>query len=96
MSGLPPLRGANGFGTDIEGHTPPPDEPDWWITTRPSQAGYFDTMRIPIVRGRAFQEADRIGTPVAVVNEMFVRTFWQGLDPVGRRVKPRFGNQTPW
>ena len=53
-------------------------------------------MRIPIVQGRAFQTTDRTGAPVAVVNEAFVRTFWKGLDPIGRRVRPRFGDQTPW
>jgi predicted permease len=96
VSGLPPLRESNGFGTDIESHTPRPDEPDSVAYYQTVSTGYFDTMRIPIVRGRAFQDTDRIGTPVAVVNETFARTFWQGLDPVGRRVKPRFGNQTPW
>jgi predicted permease len=53
-------------------------------------------MGIPIVRGRAFQPTDRTGAPVAVVNEAFARTFWKGIDPIGRRVKPRFGDQTPW
>jgi putative ABC transport system permease protein len=48
------------------------------------------------VRGRAFQEADRIGAPVAVVNETFARTFWRDLDPIGRRVRPRFGDEAPW
>jgi predicted permease len=57
---------------------------------------YFDTMRIPIVRGRGFQPPDRIGAPVAIVNETFARTFWRDLDPIGRRVKPRFGDKTPW
>jgi predicted permease len=53
-------------------------------------------MEIPIVRGRTFERTDRTGAPVAVVNEAFVRTFWQGIDPIGRRVRPRFGDQTPW
>jgi putative ABC transport system permease protein len=48
------------------------------------------------VRGRAFDATDRAGAPVAIVNETFVRTFWKGLDPIGRRVRPRFGDQTPW
>jgi putative ABC transport system permease protein len=59
-------------------------------------AGYFEAMRIPIVRGRTFREADRIGAPVAVVNETFARTFWKDLDPILRRVRPRFGDETPW
>ena len=47
-------------------------------------------------RGRAFQGTDRSGAPVAIVNEAFVRTFWKGMNPIGRRVRPRFGDQTPW
>jgi putative ABC transport system permease protein len=48
------------------------------------------------VRGRAFQPADRAGAPAAVVNEAFARRFWGSLDPVGRRVRPRFGDRVPW
>jgi putative ABC transport system permease protein len=59
-------------------------------------SGYFEAMGIPIVRGRAFEATDRTGAPVAVVNEAFVRTFWKGIDPIGRRVRPRFGDKTPW
>ena len=32
---------------------------------------------------------------VAVVNEAFVRTFWSDIDPIGRRVRPSFGDKTP-
>jgi predicted permease len=97
VSGLPPQREANGFGTDIEGYTPPPDTPfdavDYYQTVT---RGYFETMGIPIVEGRSFDEADRFGAPVAVVNETFARRFWKALDPIGRQVRPRFGDQTPW
>ena len=96
VSGLPPQRQANGFGTDIEGYTPRLDMLDVVNYYQTVTVGYFGTMQIPIVRGRAFQEADRIGASVALVNETFARTFWRDLDPIGRRVKPRFGDETPW
>jgi predicted permease len=96
VSGLPPQRGANGFGTDIEDYTPPPDGLNAVNYYQTVTAGYFEAMRIPVVRGRTFRNADAIGPPVAVVNETFARTFWKDLDPIGRRVKPRFGNETPW
>jgi predicted permease len=96
VSGLPPQRDANGLGTDVEDYTPRPDVLDVVDYYQTVTAGYFETMQIPIVRGRAFQEADRIGAPVAVVNETFARTFWRDLDPIGRRVRPRFGDETPW
>jgi putative ABC transport system permease protein len=96
VSGLPPLRQANGFGTDIEDYTPRPDVLDMVDYYQATTVGYFETMQVPIVRGRAFREADRIGAPVALVNETFARTFWSGLDPIGRRVRPRFGDKTLW
>ncbi len=95
-SGLPPQRQANGFGTDVEGHPPQSDGSDMVGYYLSVTAGYFEAMRIPIVRGRTFREADRTAAPVAVVNETFARAFWNGLDPIGRRVRPRFGDSTPW
>jgi predicted permease len=96
VSGLPPQRRANGFGTDVEAYTPRPDVLDVVDYYQTVTAGYFEAMRIPIVRGRTFREADRIGAPVALVNETFARAFWKDLDPIGRRVRPRFGDETPW
>jgi putative ABC transport system permease protein len=96
VSGLPPQRRANGFGTDVEDYTPPPDVLDVVDYYQTVTVGYFEAMRIPIVRGRTFREADRTGAPVALVNETFARTFWKDLDAIGRRVRPRFGDETPW
>jgi predicted permease len=96
VSGLPPQRERNLFGTDIENYTPPSGTSELVEYYQTVTSGYFDAMRIPIVQGRAFQATDRVSAPVAVVNEAFVRTFWKNLDPVGRRVRPRFGDDTPW
>jgi predicted permease len=96
VSGLPPQRQRNGFGTDIELYTPPPDRSEMVDFYQTITSGYFEALRIPIVRGRAFQAIDHTGAPVAVVNQAFVRTFWPGIDPIGRRVRPRFGDETPW
>jgi predicted permease len=49
--------------------------------------GYFATMRIPILRGRAFESADRAGSPsVAILNEALARQMWPGEDPLGRTI----------
>ena len=46
---------------------------------------FFETMRIPILRGRAFDVRDRRESPtVAVVNQEFVRRFIPDGDPIGR------------
>src|SRR6185437_15258165 len=95
-SALPPQRQRNLFGTDIENYTPPPEKAELVEYYQMVTSSYFETMRIPVVRGRAFEPADRTGAPVAVVNEAFVRTFWKDIDPIGQRVRPRFGDQTPW
>jgi predicted permease len=48
-------------------------------------SGYFRTMRVPILRGRGFVEADNdAAPPVAVVNETMARKFWPHEDPLGR------------
>jgi predicted permease len=48
--------------------------------------GYFSTLGIRIVEGRAFAEADRPGAPlVAVVNQTMARRFWPGESAVGHR-----------
>jgi len=95
-SALPPQRQRNRFGTNIENYTPPPEKAELVEYYQMVTSSYFETMRIPVVRGRAFEPADRTGAPVAVVNEAFVRTFWKDIDPIGQRVRPRFGDQTPW
>jgi predicted permease len=48
---------------------------------------YFDTLRIPILAGRALAETDRDAKPTRiVVNQAFARRFFPGLDAVGRRI----------
>ena len=47
---------------------------------------YFETMRMPVLEGRAFSDADTAETePVAVVNEEMAKRLWAGQDPIGRR-----------
>jgi len=49
--------------------------------------GYFETVGTPLLRGRAFDERDRPGSPlVAVVSTTFARRFFGEADPIGRRI----------
>jgi len=49
-------------------------------------AEYFDTLRIPLLRGRAFSVADNEKAPrVAIVNQTMARKFWPGEDALGKR-----------
>jgi predicted permease len=48
---------------------------------------FFQTMRIPVLRGRVFSSADRADTQsVLVVNDEWVRTYLKGKDPIGAHV----------
>lgn len=48
---------------------------------------YFETMKTPIVRGRAFTMNDKADSPrVAIVNEYFASTYWPNQDPIGKRI----------
>jgi predicted permease len=49
--------------------------------------GYFDTLGIPILRGRDFTDRDNDTAPrVIVVDERLARHFWPASDPLGRRM----------
>jgi len=57
---------------------------------------YFATMKIPVLRGRAFTEADRYGSPpVAIVNEILAHRLWPHGDAIGRKLKVQWGDN-PW
>ncbi|NOT07109.1 MAG: ABC transporter permease [Gemmatimonadales bacterium] len=53
---------------------------------------HFRTLGIPIVRGRAFTDRDRAGTPrVVILNESAAKRLWPGEDPIGHRVAAASG-----
>ncbi len=50
--------------------------------------GYFRLMGIPLLEGRDFTEQDELGAKrVIIVNQTFVRRFFDGKDPLGRKVR---------
>ena len=83
-----PFSGGGGSRTfHIEGREPkrPEDQPEEQV--RIVTDGYFQAMRIPIVKGREFSDRDRLSAPrVAVVNEALARKHWPGETAIGRRV----------
>jgi predicted permease len=49
--------------------------------------GYFETMNIPLVRGRYFEDRDNeSAAPVVIVDERLARHFWPNRDPIGQRM----------
>jgi predicted permease len=54
---------------------------------RASTGGYFETLRIPLARGRFLNDHDVSSSePVAVINEAAARRHWKGEDPLGARI----------
>jgi putative ABC transport system permease protein len=57
----------------------------WRNATSP---GWFATLGTPLVNGRDFTDADRLGAPlVAIVNNAFVRRYQLGQPPIGRTIR---------
>ena len=74
----------------------PPPAPGEQPSTAVSIAmpGYLETMRIPLRRGRWFDDRDAAGQPpVAVVNEVLARQQWPDRDPIAERVSVQFSGQ---
>src|SRR5262249_19333960 len=50
--------------------------------------GYFETLDIPMIRGRSFDRRDSMNSPRSViVNETMARRYWPNRDPIGARVE---------
>ncbi len=82
-----PLAGLSWYANvDLEGRVRPAGEPPMRSGWRVIAGDYFQTMRIPLIRGRAFSATDtREGPPVAIVSDAFARIAWPGEDPIGKR-----------
>lgn len=79
-----------------EGFELPPGKESVSVMTNTVSDGYFETMNVPILRGRAFQATDRADSPrVAIVNEQFARKYYANQNPVGKRFQLG-GRNGPW
>ena len=71
----------------LEGYTPLPGE-DMEVFFNQISLDYFETLGVPLVRGRTFAGVDaRLGTSGIVINETLATRYWPGQDPIGRRIQ---------
>jgi predicted permease len=83
-----PLTGFWGLQEfTVEGRPAPPKGQEPTADNRVVTPDYFKTMGIPLQRGRAFVTADGPDSPhVAIISASLARRFWNGEDPVGKRL----------
>lgn len=89
---LPLSSSGIGISFDIEEH--PVTESERNVSRASiAEPGYFQTLRIPLVRGREFQDTDTTKSkPVVVVNQTFANKYFPGEDPIGKRINPGLGD----
>ncbi|MGH9431561.1 MAG: ABC transporter permease [Terriglobia bacterium] len=90
FSGFTPSSSFSIEGRVLAPGDPGPHSDLDWVTP-----GYFQAMRIPLLKGRLFTDQDRRGTqPVVVIDENLARRYWPNLDPIGQRL--RRGSRSTW
>jgi len=84
-----PLGGDNVATTfTVEGQPPPAAGQKPTADYRAVTPGYLEAMRIPLKKGRVFDERDRRGAPaVALVNEALVARLFAGQEPLGQELR---------
>jgi putative ABC transport system permease protein len=81
-----PLQGQNGLPFEIVGRPSADGALPWagWTTASP---GLFDVFKIPVKRGRAFNERDGANAPpVAMINETMANLYFKDHDPLNERI----------
>ncbi len=71
-----------------DGFQMPRDRENFTSSMDTVDEGFFETLQIPILRGRGFLASDAAEAPrVAVVNAYFAKHYWAGADAVGKRIR---------
>jgi putative ABC transport system permease protein len=84
---LPLMGGGLNFGFRVEGRALPPGASEPSANYTAMTPDYFRLMRIPLIRGRLFTEADGADRPkVCVVSADLARLYFPDEDPIGRRL----------
>jgi predicted permease len=92
---LPFSNSGGSSSFTIQGRPTAPNDPGPHGKVRSVSPGYFQTLGIPLVRGRVFTREDRKQTELAVViDETLAHRYWPNQDPLGQHIN--FGSGSPW
>jgi putative ABC transport system permease protein len=86
VSTRPLSAGSTGLGIVADGREPGDDGSVPWASWRLITEDYFETLGLPILRGRTFTELDQIADPWrAIISQRVADLLWPGEDPIGRQ-----------
>lgn len=93
-----PLTTAVSWGQIlVQGYVPPANQPEVQVDRRAATPEYFETMQIPLLKGRVFAESDTEKSQrVAVVDEKLAKFFWPHASPIGQHIKFDGSPNAPW
>jgi putative ABC transport system permease protein len=81
----------------VEGHIPESRSRIPQAVFRAISPAMFETLQMPVLRGRPFDESDTGGRPpVAIISERMARNFWPGENPLGRRFRTGLDSPDEW
>jgi predicted permease len=93
-----PLRQFQGAGSAFEVQGRPAAEPgseptaDFFLV----EPRYFETMQIPLLRGRSFTDHDNEhSASVVLINKSLAQRLWPDQDPIGQQLRPVVGDPSP-
>jgi putative ABC transport system permease protein len=80
----------------VEGVTIPQGQNGPWGDVRQVTPRFFESLRVPLKKGRLFTDQDRLGTPlVGIIDEVFAKKYFANTDPIGKRFAFGGGRTTP-
>lgn len=78
---------TNSWSSDFSVEGRPLSDYGTEVLHREMTGSYFRAMRVPLVRGRTFTDADAIGaTPVVLINDALAKQYFKDQDPIGQRL----------
>jgi predicted permease len=87
VTSLPFTSSVGWGGVDIEGYTPAPGE-EIQVDQRAASPDYFQTMQVPLLQGRFFNDHDYEpkAPQVCIIDQHFATRFWPNQSPLGKRI----------
>jgi predicted permease len=91
IDSLPLGNGGSTQPIAVDGHPALAMSEQPEVAVRVVEPGFFETMRIPLLQGRALSVADTADRPsMIVISQSMAKRFWPGENPIGKRLTMSF------